>query len=168
MSTIAWDGHPFGTTIGTSARSRTSGISRTARSQARARASVVRLAVVPAPGRAWAAETQSPAETPGGAAAAESAPLRLTRRGRMLVLGTVAVLAAGAAFSAQSATAGAPQEAQAVVTRTVAPGETLWEVARDVAAPGQDLRVVVDDLIELNGLAGGGVQAGQQILVPAP
>lgn len=139
MSTIAWDGHSFGTTIGMSARSRTSGTSRR----------TVRTA-------------------PLAAVSAPSAPLRLTRRGRTLVLGIVAVLAAGAAFSAQSATAGPPQEAQAVVTRTVSPGETLWEVAGDVAAPGQDLRVVVDDLIELNGLAGGAVQAGQQILVPAP
>jgi len=48
---------------------------------------------------------------------------------------------------------------------TVGQGETLWELAT-TAVPGVDPRETVDRIIELNGLAGGSVQAGQRIAVP--
>ncbi|WP_024288738.1 LysM peptidoglycan-binding domain-containing protein [Cellulomonas sp. KRMCY2] len=92
--------------------------------------------------------------------------LRLTRRGRLTVVLLALGLALVAGLSAESAMADGPGEALQVVTHTVAAGETLWEVAGSVAGPGQDRRDVVDELIDLNGLADSGLQAGQQILVP--
>ena len=48
----------------------------------------------------------------------------------------------------------------------VAPGDTLWGIAAGVAAPGEDVRDVVLELISLNRLPSGGLQAGQTIVVP--
>jgi LysM repeat protein len=49
---------------------------------------------------------------------------------------------------------------------TVLPGDTLWNIANDVA-PGADPRDTVAEIIELNALPGSTVQAGQQLAVPA-
>jgi Tfp pilus assembly protein FimV len=48
----------------------------------------------------------------------------------------------------------------------VAPGDTLWSIARRVA-PGRDPRPVVDGLIEANDVRGG-LQAGQELSIPVP
>ena len=98
--------------------------------------------------------------------AGHGAGLRLTRRGRLAVTLGALVLAGAALFSAQDAEAEAPAAAVAVSTHTVAPGDTLWSVARTAALPGEDLRDVVDELIQLNGLAGASLQVGQMLLVP--
>jgi LysM repeat protein len=54
-----------------------------------------------------------------------------------------------------------------VQTRTVevAPGDTLWGIASEVAAPGQ-VRDMVHQIQELNAMSGPGVTVGQQIAVP--
>jgi Tfp pilus assembly protein FimV len=52
------------------------------------------------------------------------------------------------------------------VTYVVEPGDTLWSISRRVA-PGRDPRPVVDGLIEANDLRGG-LQAGQELSIPAP
>ncbi len=54
-----------------------------------------------------------------------------------------------------------------VQTRTVvvAPGDTLWGIASEVAAPGQ-VRDMVHQIEELNAMSGPGVTVGQQIAVP--
>ena len=48
----------------------------------------------------------------------------------------------------------------------VEPGQTLWQIAGDVA-PDADRRDTVAAILELNALPGSNVQAGQQIAVPA-
>jgi LysM domain len=101
-----------------------------------------------------------------GAAEGGTAHLRLTGRGRVVVWGLAIALAAGVGLSAQSAGAEAPGAPQPVETHVVAPGETLWQIAGSVAAPGEDLRDVVAELVDLNGLGGADLQAGQEILVP--
>lgn len=101
-----------------------------------------------------------------GPAAAERG-LRLTRRGRTVLTTVALLLTLGAAFTAQRADADGTSAATPVVTHTVVAGETLWAIASGVAAPGEDVRDVVDRLMELNGLDGGGLRSGQQILVPA-
>ena len=106
------------------------------------------------------------AERLGAVLAAGSTSLRLTRRGRAVVIGTALMLALGIGSIAQHAAADAPVGSVPVDTWTVASGESLWQIAGAVAAPGQDLRVVVAELIELNGLSWAGLQAGHQILVP--
>lgn len=93
--------------------------------------------------------------------------LRLTRRGRLAISAAAAVVAAAGVLSAQSAAAGGGERSVPVVTHTVSGGETLWEIATAVAAPGQDVRDVVAELQELNGLPTSGLRVGQQLLVPA-
>lgn len=92
--------------------------------------------------------------------------MRLTVRGRVVLVTLAVVLALFGSAATERAMADAPGEPVAVATRTVVAGETLWDIARSVAAPGQDVREVVDALAELNGIRGGAVMAGQQILVP--
>lgn len=104
--------------------------------------------------------------TPG--AAARSAGLRLTRRGRVLVAALALAGALVASFASQQAVAGEAPDAVPVATRTVAAGETLWQIASQIAGPGEDVRDVVSTLMDLNGLASGALMAGQELLVPAP
>lgn len=52
------------------------------------------------------------------------------------------------------------------ISYTVKQGDTLWSIARRIA-PGQDPRLVVDELIADNHLQGS-LQAGQAIDLPAP
>lgn len=102
-----------------------------------------------------------------GPTAGTPAPaLRLTRRGRRVVVGLAAALAVTIGLSAPGAQADGPGAATAVTAHTVAAGETLWEIAASVVGPGQDVRDVVDVIADLNGIVGGGLQAGQQVLVP--
>ena len=95
-------------------------------------------------------------------------PVRLTRRGRAVVLlALVALLilafTLGRAGSSQAAThAGTPV---AYTQTTVHEGESLWAVALRVA-PGHDPRAVVMQLRTLNHLDTVAVQSGQQLLVP--
>ncbi len=98
---------------------------------------------------------------------ATDVPLRLTRRGRVVVF--VLALASGLAgmLGNQAANAGTAAPGVPVETYTVRSGETLWDIAVGLAEPGQDVRDVVDDLVALNHMPGSGLTAGQQILLPA-
>jgi hypothetical protein len=90
--------------------------------------------------------------------------VRLTRRGRAVLLFVLVVLTL-AAFSlgrASTSTAGtaAPTTRRVIV---VQPGETLWAIAERVA-PDADPRVTVGRLRELNDLDGA-LQAGQRLVL---
>ena len=94
-------------------------------------------------------------------------PVRLTRRGRAVV-----VLAALAALLVGGFTLGhAPSQASARVhhvaprTVTVQAGETLWTVAERIA-PHVDPRLVVAQIQQLNHLRGPQLLAGMQLVVP--
>src|SRR5450759_991277 len=93
--------------------------------------------------------------------------LRLTRRGRLAFLAIGAVLAGSVVVGGGWASAHEPRDATAVATHTVVPGETLWSIAAAIATPADDIRAIVDDLVQLNSLPNAGLRAGQQILVPA-
>ncbi|MFJ9315024.1 LysM peptidoglycan-binding domain-containing protein [Pimelobacter simplex] len=124
--------------------------------------STVTLAPRVAPARRTAAAPAA-ARRPAGS-------VRLTRRGRLLVfvLALLAVVAAAlwlAAGSAASRDAGAPAEVDVV---TVAPGDTLWDIASDAAATtGDDVRDMMQRIEQLNALDGGTVYVGQDLRVPA-
>ncbi|MCW2548621.1 MAG: hypothetical protein JWN96_3081 [Mycobacterium sp.] len=110
---------------------------------------------------------------PRTTSSAPTGPVRLTRRGRVVVLLTLLSLLL-VAFSlgrvAHSEAAGRPSgQASAPLTgytqTTVHQGETLWSVARRVA-PGHDPRALVQQIRELNHLESASVQAGQQLVLP--
>jgi hypothetical protein len=112
----------------------------------------------PARGQATRTETANP-------------PLRLTRRGRVVVAVAAAlvlaalslVIASAAQATNHPVSSGAAQQGLAQVT--VHPGQSLWSVAES-ADPAADTRVVIQQIIELNGLTGNVVFAGQRLWVP--
>ena len=96
--------------------------------------------------------------------------MRLTRRGRVLVL-AVLVAVVFAAFSlGRSASQAAPPSAAAPAASpravTVQAGESLWSMARRVA-PDNDPREVVARIRDLNDLTSAHLTPGQQLLLPA-
>jgi hypothetical protein len=108
-----------------------------------------------------------PAMSPSPAAS----PLRLTRRGRIVVAVLAALLVAGlslivaGAAQATSHTA-APRATGADLARVVVlPGQSLWSVAES-ADPRADTRLVIQRITQLNRLASDTVFAGQRLWVP--
>jgi nucleoid-associated protein YgaU len=111
-----------------------------------------------------------PAVTVPGAFLGESAPppLRLTRRGRRLVAALsiatgLAVAGVTAATVLDGPDAGLQLAGQSSVV--VEPGDTLWSIARELA-PQEDVRAVVDALVEVNGLDDTVLLPGQVLQVP--
>jgi hypothetical protein len=108
----------------------------------------------------------------GGCAAPERAAsprLRLTRRGRRLVL----ALALGGAVALGSVVAplvggGGVSGLRLAGERSVVveSGDTVWSIAGEVAGPDQDVRTVVDAIEELNDLEGSVVVPGQVLELP--
>lgn len=95
-------------------------------------------------------------------------PLRLTRRGRAAVVGTVLAgsLAAGLSLSQRpSQAAGEAGSVPRYAYVVVQPGQTMWEIARGIA-PGTDPRVTIDRIRDLNALDGVDIRAGQRIALP--
>ena len=99
--------------------------------------------------------------------------VRLTRRGRALLLGALVAVLFGA-FSlgrsvteaASTATPARPSVAAvALEETTVQPGESLWTLARRIA-PGNDPRAVVAQIRRLNDLSTSQVRPGQLLLLP--
>ncbi len=95
-----------------------------------------------------------------------AAPLRLTVRGRLVVAALAVGLAGAVIVGTSSAVAQAPAAPVAVQSVTVAPGQTLWQLAQTIVRPGQDIRDVVAGLVDLNGLRSADLVAGQRILLP--
>jgi nucleoid-associated protein YgaU len=91
-------------------------------------------------------------------------PIRLTRRGRLVLL-AVAILLMLFGFSIGKSVSFAstvPAPATGSQTVIVQPGDTLWAIATQVA-PKTDPRVTVQRIIALNGLRNADVLAGQQL-----
>jgi len=99
--------------------------------------------------------------------AREQAPLHLTARGRRVVTVLAVVLALVVGLVGGRASASSPERGLEVDLYTVGAGETLWSIATAHAAPGADVRDVVDELMSLNELSGPSLVAGQQLVVPA-
>ncbi len=112
--------------------------------------------------------TLQPARTTSTRTAVDG-PVRLTRRGRLVVLllALGLVLSAGLWLAQASMADGddVPEPTRVVV---VAPGDTLWGLAEEtVAASGEgDVAAVVTDIQDLNDLDSGALQAGQELRVP--
>ena len=96
--------------------------------------------------------------------------LRLTARGRA-VFGTLAAIPVVAiAMFLGIGAGGAQATAEAGSTSfeyvSVEPGQSLWQLAEQLA-PQSDPSEVVADIVALNHLSSGDVQPGQQLAVPA-
>jgi hypothetical protein len=141
--------------------------SATAAAPATSATPAVRTAPAPAPA-APAAPARPVRRQPPRAQVADP-PLRLTRRGKIVVAVAAALLAAGlslviaASAQATSHSPGAAQQGLAKVT--VRPGQSLWSVAES-ADPNADTRAVIQQIVELNGLSADTVMPGQSLWVP--
>jgi len=93
-------------------------------------------------------------------------PLRLTRRGRAVVLGLL-VLVASMASSVLFTTASRAESQPATPAPTiiVEPGDTLWDIAVRVK-PGRDGQAAVAELRKINRLDSVDLQPGQVLILP--
>lgn len=97
-----------------------------------------------------------------------SAPVRLTRRGRLVVLAAaLAVIAfAVVALGPSVVATGERGDVPATTVVTVQPGQTLWQIAVE-ANPAGDPRRTVDDIMRMNALSSAGaLQMGRELAVP--
>ena len=96
--------------------------------------------------------------------------LRLTRRGRfvVLLLGLAIALTAGVFLGAGSVATGHKGTPEPTRVVQVGPGDTLWGIAGEAAAATgeDDVRAMVDRIERLNALESGMVLAGQRLRVP--
>jgi hypothetical protein len=107
-------------------------------------------------------------------ASVKQAPLRLTRRGWIVLVFLPLMLLAALVLSLSGFLTSPAKAADSVselsltptVTVTVQQGESLWAIAGNVA-PERDPRDVVADIVQLNNLTGGAVSPGQQLFVPS-
>ena len=102
---------------------------------------------------------------PAGRSRQAGAPsLRMTRRGRLVVLALalLVVLLPGA----WRAMATAQVEGPTTVAITVQPGDTLWGIAAEID-PGADPRALIAEIREMNALTQSGLVPGQELVIPA-
>ena len=97
-------------------------------------------------------------------------PLRLTRRGRLvvrfgvgLIVGVVVMVAV--LLLVRPALAGPQVHGVAVRYHLVMPGETLLQIAAE-EVPGVDARDTAARIIQLNALRGSALDAGQRLALP--
>src|SRR4051812_37829874 len=100
-------------------------------------------------------------------APAPPASLRLTRRGKVVLLGLLALLLlVGVSVGRTGSQAATVTETGAALQQTtVQPGDTLWSVAQRIA-PDNDPREVVAQIRRINHLHSSSLQAGQLLLLP--
>jgi hypothetical protein len=102
---------------------------------------------------------------PGGRRpAARRSPIRLTRRGRVVIMAILVLLAAAiAALAAIPSQAAAPAAPPRVVV--VHPGESLWTIVERYHAGADSVRAV-KELRAVNHLAGSTVYPGEELTLP--
>ncbi|MEO5874608.1 MAG: LysM peptidoglycan-binding domain-containing protein [Streptosporangiaceae bacterium] len=92
-------------------------------------------------------------------------PLRLTRRGRVVVVMAAAVMALAVLWvtAGRGAFAGGPERAPEVVV--VESGDALWDIAAR-AEPEADPRITLHRIMKLNRLSGVLLEPGQRLVLP--
>jgi hypothetical protein len=100
-----------------------------------------------------------------------SAPVRLTRRGRAVVICVVALVLlagfwTGARHGARATSEGERGSAVTPESVVVGPHDTLWGIAVR-SRPGVDPRVTVQRMIDLNSLPSAVVNPGQRVYLPS-
>jgi len=105
---------------------------------------------------------------------APQSAVRLTRRGRRVVVALAVLVAAlaavvvslaagGGALASDHRSAGSGYQGMRQVV--VEPGQTLWSLAA-AADPQADPRLVIPQIVSANSLAGSAIYAGEQLWVP--
>jgi hypothetical protein len=96
-------------------------------------------------------------------------PVRLTRRGRMIVTGVSALLigalSVGLATAAQATRAGSGSRDRYLAKVAVLPGQSLWSLA-EAYDPDADTRLVIQEIEQLNSMTGDRLQPGEVLWVP--
>ena len=94
-------------------------------------------------------------------------PVRLTRRGRLVVLALAlgVLLAVGLAFSGGSIAMGESGPGVEPEVVQVAPGQTLWGIASERAEAGE-VRELMAEIKRLNALESSVLYAGQELHLP--
>jgi nucleoid-associated protein YgaU len=104
-------------------------------------------------------------------------PVRLTRRGRIVVTAAVVLTIGAASFALAGAAqatghgnghvhSGAPAGPGSGMTKVVIrPGQSLWSVAESYD-PDADTRVVIQEILQMNSLNSDQVRPGQVLWVP--
>lgn len=93
--------------------------------------------------------------------------VRLTRRGRLVVFVTSLLLVLAVAFALAGGAVGTDSAGEQIPTEIVqvAPGDTLWGIASEIATEGE-VRSVMTQIERLNALESASLQAGQKLRVP--
>lgn len=96
--------------------------------------------------------------------------LRLTRRGRAVIVTLIAVPLALAGFfqviGGGNAAASDTHSTASFHYITVNEGQTLWSIAENLA-PQADPRQVISDIVTLNDLSSGVITPGERLAIPA-
>ena len=94
--------------------------------------------------------------------------LRMTRRGRalLLVIASAPVVVLALFFGINAGGATATTSSTPLQTITMPAGESLWQVATEIA-PKADPRNFIADVVSVNQLASTNVQPGQALQIPA-
>ncbi|WP_222853891.1 LysM peptidoglycan-binding domain-containing protein [Fodinicola acaciae] len=92
--------------------------------------------------------------------------LRLTRRGRIVLVVLLVLAAAGIAFWSARAMAAPERPAQSVVSVVVQPGQSLWSIA-EAYDPSRNPRDVIRDIQRLNDLDGTTLLPGHRLVMPS-
>jgi LysM repeat protein len=92
--------------------------------------------------------------------------VRLTRRGRIVIVAAALLVAFAIGVFVTAAGSVATQEPEATQIVQVGTGETLWDIAADLAGPGE-VRAMMQQIEKLNALDSSVLQAGQRLVVPA-
>lgn len=105
---------------------------------------------------------------PAQVAPSSFSTLRLTRRGRVVLFGLAfALIAVAALVGARSVMADSPTSPVEVTSVVVGQGDTLWSFASAMTEPGEDVRDILMEIVELNGMSSSTLAVGQTVLVPA-
>ncbi|WP_242607528.1 LysM peptidoglycan-binding domain-containing protein [Zhihengliuella halotolerans] len=122
------------------------------------------ISLAPDPSFASTAQLSAPRTRPG--------KLRLTQRGRFVLIGlplmlgaALLVLLVGLLNSPANAAGSLEVAAPEVEAVTVLSGDSLWGLAQEFA-PARDPRIVISEIVELNGLEKQVVEVGQEVFVP--
>lgn len=128
--------------------------------------------LVPQPPAQQARVRREPVRPVAPRQSAARTPVRLTRRGRLvvtaaavLIVGAVAMALAGAAQATGHSGATAAPGGEGVTKVLVRPGQNLWSLAERYA-PDADTRLVIQEILRLNSMSTDQVQPGQVLWVP--